>query len=167
MATLQKDPQAKKVQDDDQIPAGVGGGGAGKESEPAISFEDEAKIVAEIGDRSSAIDREALDRVREQIPEAKQAMPEPELSPDVEDARVSNPQTDADNVVIKGATLNLPFSEGEYNKGLHIRIAGKIMDKTVVGVSSLVALSMWIGRLIKMAHKHAMKVVFRKDKNAD
>lgn len=162
MVTVQKDPKVKEIKGEEA--AAVSGGSPGKESEPGITFEDEAKIVAEIQDRSSALDKEKLDQVRAEIPETKHAFPEPEIPPELEDAGVINPQTEADRVISQGTSLNLPFSEEEYNKGLHVKIAGKIVDKAVVGVSSVVALSMWIGRLVKMAHKHAMKVVFRGDK---
>lgn len=164
MVTAQDDLKAKKPQDDNQASsAPVSGGAAGKEAESTISYEDEAKIVAEIQDRSSSIDREAIDKVRAEIPETKQAMPEPELAPDLEDAGVVNPQRAADQVIAKGASLNLPISEEEYKKGLKVKFAGKTFDKSFVGVSSLIALSMWVGRLIKMAHKHTMRVVFRKE----
>ncbi len=164
MVTVQKDPKTKKLQDDDQTnSAPVSGGGAGKETESAISFEDEAKIVAEIQDRSAAIDKEALERVREKIPEAKQSMPEIELAQELEAAGVKSPQKEADTVVVRGAELDLPISEEEYKKDLSFKVGGKTVDKSIVGVSSLIAFTMWIGRLIKMAHKHAMKVVFRKE----
>ena len=163
MATVQKDPKAKKQQDDDQVSIPVSSTPVGKEAEPVISsFADEAKIIAEIQDRSNAIDREAIEQVRAEIPETKQAMPEPELPADLQDAGVVNPQTEADKVVSQGATLNLPISDDEYQEGKKIKLEGKTIDKSIVGVSSFIALSMWIGRLIKMAHKHAMRVVFRK-----
>lgn len=163
MATAQKDLKTKKPQDDSQAQVPAGAGGLGKEQEPTVSFEDEAKIVAEIQDRSAAIDREAIERVRAEIPESKQAMPEPELAPDLEDAGVESPQKEADRVILQGASLNLPISEDEYEQGLKTKFGGKTFDKSFVGVSSFIALSMWVGRLIKMAHKHAMKVVFRKE----
>lgn len=164
MVTAQKDPKTKKQQDDNQAnPVVISRGAAGKEAENPISFEDEAAIVAEIQDRSAAIDREALEKVREKIPDAKQAMPEVELAPEVEDAGVKSPQKEADNVVIRGSEVDLPISEAEYNQGKEIKVGGKSVDKSIVGVSSFIALTMWIGRLIKMAHKHAMRVVFRKE----
>lgn len=162
MTTAQKDLKVKKPQDDNQAPAKADTGSLVKEQEPVISFEDEAKIVAEIQDRSESLDREAIERVRAEIPETKQAMPEPELAPDLEDAGVVNPQKEADQVIAKGASLNLPISEDEYKQGLQIKFKGKTFDKSFVGVSSFIAFSMWVGRLIKMAHKHAMKIVFRK-----
>lgn len=163
MATVQKDPKTKKQQDDNQAPAIVGSESPGKETEPSISFEDEAKIVAEIQDRSAAIDKEALESIREKIPEAKQAIPEVELAPDLEDAGVKSPQKEADKVVIRGSEIDLPISEEEYKKGLGIKVGGRSSDKSIVGVSSLIAFTLWIGRLIKIAHKHAMRVVFRRE----
>ena len=37
-----------------------------------------------------------------------------------------------------------------------------VVDKTVVGVSSLAALAIWVGRMVKVAHGHAKKAVFRR-----
>lgn len=160
MANAQKNPKTK-VKDDNRT--AVVGGVAGKEVENTVSFEDEAKVVAEIKSTAAAIDKEAWERVRADVPEAKQAFGEAELPPDLEDSGIVSPPIEADKVVSRGTTISLPISKKEYEKGQRERFVGHASSgKSFVGVSSLIALSMWIGRLIKMAHKHAMRVVFRK-----
>ena len=108
------------------------------------------------------MDREALEKVRESLPEAKRPVPEPKLAPDVEDAGVLVPSKHAEEVITHGPTIEVGTSENIYKKGLHVKVVGAVRDKVVVGVSSLAALAMWIGRLMKMAHKHTVKVVFKK-----
>ncbi|KKR65076.1 MAG: hypothetical protein UU05_C0029G0018 [Candidatus Curtissbacteria bacterium GW2011_GWA1_40_47] len=84
------------------------------------------------------------------------------MAPDVADSGVKAPQSQANEVVTQGTTINLPISEKEYKKGLHQKIAGVVVNKVVVGTSSLFALATWVGRLIKIAHKHTIKVIFKK-----
>lgn len=139
--------------------------GKGKEQESASLSKEEDEIIAQITTTAEAMDQEMEARVKEQLTEAKLAHPKPEIPPDVEDAGVRHPETDAQKVVRDGPTLNVNVDEGTYKKGLHQKVAGAVKDKVVVGVSSLAALAMWVGRLIKMAHKHTMKVVFRKKGN--
>lgn len=134
-----------------------------KEQEPSAALGEEGKILAEIKTSAEALDREALGEVQKSVAEARQARPEPELPPDVADAGVISPQQAAEEVVTGGATLELPISEDRYKEGLHRRIAGRVTEKVVYGASSLAALAMWVGRLIKMAHKHTMRVIFRKE----
>lgn len=163
MATAQTDN--KKKQDDQTVqPVSAGGG---KESEKTLTFEEEKKLVTEIQDRSSELDRVELEKIRTHIPEAKQAVPEPELPSEVASSGVVSPQAEADKVISGGATLDLPISEDEYKKGLNSKFSSKVSDQDVIGVSSLIAMIMWVGRLIKMAHKHTMKVVFRRSFSAE
>lgn len=162
MATAQTDDKKKK---DDNAVSPVSSGG-GKESEKTLTFEEEKKLVAEIQDRSTELDRVELEKIRTHIPEVKQAVPEPELPSEVASSGVVSPQAEADKVISAGATLDLPISEDEYKKGLNSKFSSKAADGDIVGVSSLVAMVMWVGRLIKMAHKHTMKVLFRKSSSA-
>ena len=136
-----------------------------KEQEPAARAEED-KLMAEIVSTSEAMDAEALAKLQKESPEIKRAQPEAKLPPDVEDAGVKVPEEEADKVVKNGTTLSLPVSEDAYNKGLQVKVIGKVVgavgDKIVVGVSSIGALALWAGRLLKMAHKHAIKVIFRR-----
>lgn len=166
MAAAQKTPKTKKSDDLKNQPQ-VSGTSLTKEGEPLItSFEDEAKIIAEITSKSRELDNEAfqetLNEVRKHVPEVKERVSEPELAKEVKDAGVVNPQQEADQVVAKGPSLDLPLSEEEYAKGQSEKLGGKSVDKSIVGVSSLIALTMWVGRMIKLAHKHAMRVIFKK-----
>ena len=137
-----------------------------KEQEPIISGE-EAKMMAEIKTTSEAIDKEALEKVQEAFGDIKQAQPKPVIPPDVEDAGVVHPESEAEKVVSQGTTLVLPIDEKTYEKGLHMKVAGAVAGGVVKGVSSLAVLAMWVKRIIKLAHKHMMKVIFKKGKDAD
>ena len=123
----------------------------------------EGEIVAEIKTTAEALDSQAIEAVRTSIKDAKLSMPEPKLAPDVADSGVKVPQEQADEVIRSGTTINLPISEDKYKKGLHQKVTGVVVNKVVVGASSFFTLATWIGRLIKMAHKHTMKVIFRKE----
>ncbi len=171
-----KSPQA--ISDDKkqkaQVPTSASVGRA-KEQEPtaateAIARAEEDKIMAEIYSTSEATRKEALDRIEKELPDLKEKRQELKLPPDVEDAGVKIPEEEADNVIKQGTTLSLPTSEEAYKNGQHTKVSGKIEgapgQKIVVGVSSVAALAIWIGRLFKLAHKQAMKVVFRKKEGA-
>lgn len=144
-----------------------------KEQEPAASEKtaeaEEEKLMAEIRTVAETADRQALEAIQETIAEAKRAHFEPELPPDVEDAGVVSPTKTAEEVVKQGTTIELGTTEQAYKQGLHKKIVGHVVNKVVVGASSLAALAIWIARLVKLAHKHTMRVVFRKEetKNAD
>ena len=135
-----------------------------KEQEPTSqeTKAEEGKILSEVIRTSEAADEQAEKEIQSAISEARLARPEPKLPPDVADSGVKVPQEQADEVVRSGTTINLPISEDEYKKGLHQKVAGTIVNKVVVGTSSFFALATWVGRLIKMTHKHAMKVIFKK-----
>lgn len=158
--TVVSDPNKNVGQADQQQAQPVATGRVSKEQE-TVSNED--KIMAEIRTTAEAYDKQKLGEVEALIKEAKRAQVEPQIPPDVEDAGVVSPQTEAEKVVQMGSTLELPVSEEAYNRGLHKKVVGAVVDKVVVGVSSLAALAMWIGRLLRIAHKHAMKVIWRRD----
>lgn len=125
----------------------------------------EAEIMAGIKTLSETADQKAIEDLTQVITEARQAVPEPEIPPDVADAQVTSPGLEAGDVIAKGPTINLSISENTYHAGLHQKVGGFVVDKIVVGASSLLALAMWTGRLIKMASKHAIKLVFRKEES--
>lgn len=139
-----------------------------KEQEPvsaSAAKAEEDQLMAEITSTSEAMDAAAIERLQKDAPDIKRSQPQPELKPDVEDAGVKIPEQEADNVIRQGSTLSLPVSEEAYKKGQQTKVSGKIEgapgQKIVVGVSSVAALAIWIGRLFKLAHMHAMKIVFR------
>ncbi len=154
---------------DDQVQKGGPSGSVkAKEQEPtAAARAQEDKLMAEIVSTSEVMRKEALDKLEKELPDIKRR--ELKMPADVEDAGVKIPEEDADKVIRDGTTLSLPVSDEVYNKGLSTKVSGKVVgavgDKLVVGVSSIAALAMWIGRLLKMAHKHTMKIVFRKGGN--
>lgn len=145
------------------------GVGQAKEHEPqnadseAKAQAEEDKLVAEIKTRGESLDAQALGEMQKVINEVKQGAAESiKLPPDVEDAGVVAPEQKAEEVVKDGATVVLPIEEETYKKGLKVKVSAKTMvDKVAVGASSLFALAAWVGRLIKMAHRHTMRVMFK------
>src|SRR3989338_1024002 len=140
-----------------QVPAS---GTLVKEQEPTATTE-EKKILSEIVKSSEAVDEQAEQEVVKAISEARLSTPEPKIPPDVSDSGIKNPNQEAREVITRGTTINLPIEEDEYKKGLHLKIKTAVVDKVVFGTSSLFALATWAGKIIKFAHKHAMRVVFR------
>lgn len=164
----------KPIRDDDQNQPKLKGGisfGKAKEQEPPskLSAEaEEAKLMAEIRTTAEAADKQALESLQSSIKEARRSTPEPELPPDVEDAGVVVPSKAAEEVVTGGTTIDLPIDEKSYNKGLKTKVSGKVDEKKgVSGVASLAALAIFIGRLIKLAHKHTMRIIFKKGDDSD
>lgn len=86
-----------------------------------------------------------------------------EIPPDVEEAGVKSLEKEATEVFKKGATFELPITEEEYKEGEKAKLTAKVTQKReVYGVSSLIALAVIVGRMIKMAHHKMKKVVFKK-----
>lgn len=146
---------------------------ATKEHEPTTGEVKDA--LSEIVKSSESIDRELEADVQERIKEIKEvgedearlARPEPKIPPDVEDSGVKVVGADAQTIAKGGSSILLPASEMTYNEGLKKSLGGQVSNRVVRGASSLVGLVMEVGRMIKKAHKHAMKVIFRGGKNAD
>jgi len=147
----------KKTADDSKknIPSGIS-----KELEQSRLEED--KLMSEIVVSSEAIDDKAEKEAKEALSEAKRSQPEPSIPPDVADAGMKSPLQEAESVIKKGSTIELPISQDLYEKGLHQKVGGFVVNKVVVGISSLYALASWAGRMIKILHKHSMRVVFRR-----
>lgn len=152
---------AKKKVADDQNAASVPA--RAKEQEPGRS--QEAAAVAEIKEVSDSHDKEALSALRETMPEIKSGFPKVEISPDVADAGVKSPEAEADEVLANGPAINVDITEDKYEEGLATKVTGSSdrVEKTVVGTASIVAMALWIGRLVKLAHKHTMRIVFKKE----
>ena len=139
-----------------------------KEHEPVKSevsaAAEEEQLMAEIRTTAESADKQALESLQSSMADIKRGESEPELSPDVEDAGVVSPAKAAEDVVVKGPTIVLPIDENGYEKGLKTQVSGKTdNENSVSGVSAVVALALWVGRLLKLAHKHTMKVVFKKE----
>lgn len=138
-------------------------GKAAKEQEPAKSHEAELAGVLE---KYKEADKKAEKDLKEVVgEEAGLSEPEPSLPPDVKDAGVKSPDTDASEVIEQGAVVELPIDEKTYHEGQNAKITSKVtVKKEVYGVSSIVALALFVGRLVKRAHHHAKSVVFKKEK---
>jgi len=137
-----------------------------KEQEPNSPVGGEEEILSEIVSASEAADEQAEKELQSAISEARLSKPEPEIAPEVAEGGVVVPQREANEVVVRGTTIELPISESLYQRGLHQKVVGKVVDKVVVGTSSLFMLAKWAERIIKMIHHHTVKrvtnVIFRK-----
>lgn len=133
-----------------------------KEQEP----ENVDTALAQIQER----ERESTEVAEREITEAlgkeiKVKDHEPEIPADVEEAGVKSPEKEASEVLKKGPTINLPTTEEIYKKGQHTKITSKVtLKKEVWGVSGIVALAIYVGRMIKKATHHGKKYFFRKEK---
>ena len=123
----------------------------------------EGEILSEIVRSSEVLDKQAEGEIQKDLSEARLADGKIDIPPDVADAGLKSPQEDANEVIKKGTTLELPITESEYQMGLHTKVRAAVVNRVVFGVSGIVGLAMWIGRMIKIAHKHAKRVVFRKE----
>jgi len=163
-------PVPTNQQDDKttQITNTVAGSSKAKELEPQRV--EEKRLLDEVVEASEKQDREAEQKLQESLgKEARLAQPHPKISDDVAKAGVVSPQGEANQVVVKGPTVELPISKEEFEAGERVKVSGKVSsDRGVVGVSSLAAFAMFIGRMIKLAHMRAKRIVFRKgtDENA-
>lgn len=171
--TAQNDSQDdKKVIPPAQPPISSGN----KEAEPATvdsNFEKEGKLITEIKEVSAEADRKAehavkieLNKIGEEVHtrEASHLIPD-----DVKNAGVKDVASEASEVIKSGGTLNLDVTEDEYISGLKTKVGGtRTITKSILNVSSIVALAIWVGRQLKRAHGKTMKVVFKKgEKNAN
>ncbi len=130
----------------------------------------EAAIISEIVERSDALDVQAESEIKEHIKEARLAHPAPEIGPDLEDHGVKSPEKEASAVLKQGATFELPMTEDEYEQAQKVKVSAHTdKQNNVFGVESIIALAMWVGRILKIAHNHTTgkitKLVFRKGGN--
>lgn len=154
----------KKTQSDDTVKAATPTAflpKAVKEQEPA---QEKTEVFGKIQEISKEADLAAERKIREAIGEgARLAHREPEIGPDLEDHGVKSPDKEASEVLTKGSVIELPLTEEEYQLAKKAKLAAHVDGKNnVLGVGSVIALAMWVGRILKMAHNHAMRIVFRK-----
>ena len=133
-----------------------------REQEPIQAPE---SALVEIEERFKDADRKAEKEVKEVAgEEAGLREPEPQIPADVADAGVRSPEADATEIIEKGGTFDLPISEQVYEEGQHTKITAKVnVKREVFGVKSIVALALFVGRMIKRAHHQLKKVVFKKE----
>lgn len=157
-ATTTDDQTPKNSSDPkEQITATVGS----KEA-PGARLEEE-KLLKEVVERSREADLEVAKKFEEALgQEAGLSRPEIKVPEDFAGHGVKSPQVEASVIADKGSDIELPISEQEYKSGEKIAIKGLEDHQSVIGVSSLAAFVMYLGRIIKVAHKHAKKVIFRR-----
>lgn len=142
---------------EDQITATIGS----KET-PGANLEEE-KLLKEVVERSRQADLDAEKKIEDELgKEARLSRPEMKLPEDFAKHGVKSPQVEASIIAEKGSDIELPISEQEYKAGEKILIKGKDDHKSVIGVSSLAALVLYLGRMIKLAHYHTKRIIFRK-----
>lgn len=152
-----------KAASDNGQPA-VSSGPVTKEQEPTQS-EQSDRAVSEIYETQKEADRQAEKEIQQALgKEGKLKEPEIKIPPDVADAGVVSVDTEASEALLKDTTVDLPLTEDEYKRGERAKVNAKVTQKKeVLGVASLVALVLFVGRMIKLAHHHAKRVVFRKE----
>src|SRR3989344_5847714 len=90
---------------------------------------------------------------------------EPQIPADVRDAGVKSPEVEASEIIDKGGTIELPIDEKTYQEGQHAKITSKVtVKKEVYGVRSTIALALFVARLVKLAHHHTKRVIFKGEK---
>lgn len=138
-----------------------------REQEPPATGA-QAETFGRIQEISKEADLAAEREVRSALgEEARLAQGEPEIGPDLEDHGVRSPDKEASEVIYGGGVIELPITEEEYRQAEKAKIVAHVDEKKdVLGVSSIVALAMLVGRLLKKMHGHAMKIVFRKPSSA-
>lgn len=147
-----------------------------KEVEPAsvaANFEKEGKLITEIKEVSAEADRKAEHAVKQELNKLGEEVQTREAShlipEDVQNAGVKDIAKEASEVISVGHTINLDVTEQEYEEGLKAKVGGtRTISKSILNVSSIVALAIWIGRQLKRAHGKTMNIVFKKGvSNAD
>lgn len=125
--------------------------------------QEEERLLAKVVEKSREVDEEAERKISEHISEAKLARPEVTIPDEVKAAGVKSPQNDASEIIKKGGDLVLPVDQNELESGEKVKVTGKTyITKEVVGVRSFAAFAMLLARLVKIAHKHARRIIFRK-----
>lgn len=133
-----------------------------KEHEAGTDTFDVSEVKEHIKSQE-ALDEQALKAVEADVEGAKLKEPTPRVGADIS-MHLKSPQEEADNVVKTGTTISLGVTKEEYNEGQKEKVEVKKDWATLVywGPKSLIAAVIRAGRLIKIAHSHAMKVVFGK-----
>lgn len=125
-------------------------------------YQEQEKLLSEVKEKYREADLEAEKQVGEALGKEAKSNESKPIPPDVADAGVKEHAQEASDVIKKGGSLELPVSESDLDRGGQSKVGGRrLINKNIIGVSSLAALAIYVGRLIKMAHKHARKVIFR------
>lgn len=121
--------------------------------------------VSEILERDKVAEKKVEKEIKEVAgEEARLKDEEIEIPPDLAEAGVKSPEKEASELLEKDAAIELPISEKAYQEGQHAKLTSKVTVKREVwGVSGIVAMAIFIGRLIKKAHHHAKSIVFKKE----
>lgn len=160
--TASNDQQIKSSPIDDQQVAPVDTvPAARKEQEPTVAEED---VIKEIQEREKEASLHAEREIRKEIgKEAVLREPEAKVPKEVAEAGVEVPEKEATKVLKKGPTIELPMTEQQYEEAQHTKLSAKVTQKReVYGIKSVIALALYIGRLIKKAHKHTRNAIFKK-----
>lgn len=153
--------QSPKTPADDKKPSSVSQ--PQREQEPAAT-ESQSEAFGKIQEISKEAEINAEAEVQNALgEEARLSQKEPKIGPDLEDHGVRSPEADASRVIKDGGVVELPITEEELHEAQKAKIVAHVDEKkNVSGVSSVIALAMWAGRIIKMAHEKTLKIIFKK-----
>ena len=154
--------KGKAASDNGQL--AVSSGPVTKEQEPTQS-EQSDRVIGKIYETQKEADKQAEKEIQEAIgKEGRLKEPEIKIPPDVADAGVVSPDTEASEALLKDTTVDLPLTEDEYKSGEQAKKNEKVTQKKEgLGVASLIALALFVGRMIKLAHHHMKKIRFKKE----
>lgn len=115
-----------------------------------------------------AFDEQALKAIEGEIEGARLKEPTPKVGADIS-MHLKSPQEEADNVIKQGSAISVGLTQEEYDEGQKEKVEVKKDWTTLVywGPKSLIAAVIRAGRLIKIAHSHTLKVVFRKQEKKE
>lgn len=162
-----------KPSDDSSQQIGTRGG-----KEQDVIYKQQEKLLHEVQEKYKEADHEYAEQVKEAIGEAVRAKPDVVIPSDVADFGVKSRDQEASEVLKKDGTLEILTTKEKLDEDLKSGVGGKrLINKTIVGAQSVLAWAIRLHRLVKAAHKHAKKVIFKqpgttnlpvsKEKNAD
>ncbi len=126
-------------------------------------YREEGQLLNEVKEKYKEADLEAQKVVEQALGSEAKARAEVKIAPDLREAGVASHEENATDVIKKGSDLQIPISEDTFQAGRSVKLGGKrFINRNIVGVSSLAALVIFVGRLVKVAHRHARRIIFRK-----
>jgi len=157
-------PVVSVQQDDDSAVATDQIGTRGGKEQDAI-YHEQSALLGEVKEKYREADLEAEKKVQEAIGGEAEKKSETVVPPDLAAHGVKHHEEYARDVLKNGGTLELPMGETAFEQGAHTKISGKrLLSNAIVGVSSLAALAIYVERIMKVAHKHARRLIFRGQK---
>lgn len=160
-------PSTGSAQNDDAVKSTDEISTRGGKEQEAI-YREQSELLGEVKEKYREADLEAEKKVQEAIGSETEKKAENVIPPELAQHGVKHHEEYARDVLKHGGTLELPMTESAMQQGARTKISGKrFLNKSIVGVSSLAALAIYVGRIVKVAHRHARRVIFRGQKSAE